>query len=412
MAQLNITLNQDEILELLAKNSGEAFKKLLQESLNSILQAESAEQLHATPYERTEERTDSRNGLRERNLNTRIGRITLKVPRHREQPFKTMIFENYSRSEAALVVGMAEMVVNGVSTRKVSQVMETLCGTSYSKSTVSELCKDLDKPVKEFRDRPLNGQYPFLTLDATYFKVRENHRIISKALMVALGTNQEGHREIIGFGVYPNESKETWKNFLLSLQKRGLSGLLLVTSDAHEGIRYALSQVYPNVPWQRCQFHFSKNISEKAPKKYQAGIRAELQEMFNCETVAEARKKRDSIIESYADVAESAMECLDKGFESSMSVMELPKPLRRFFRTSNHIERLNKELKRRSKVIGIFPNEASLLRLMGAVLEERSAVMQNGKAVYSRTTYDTLLKSETPAKLVLIAQEQQQLLKT
>ena len=412
MAQLNITLNQDEILELLAKNSGEAFKKLLQESLNSILQAESAEQLHATPYERTEERTDSRNGLRERNLNTRIGRITLKVPRHREQPFKTMIFENYSRSEAALVASMAEMVVNGVSTRKVSQVMETLCGTSYSKSTVSELCKDLDKPVKEFRDRPLNGQYPFLTLDATYFKVRENHRIISKALMVALGTNREGHREIIGFGVYPNESKETWKNFLLSLQKRGLSGLLLVTSDAHEGIRYALSQVYPNVPWQRCQFHFSKNISEKAPKKYQAGIRAELQEMFNCETVAEARKKRDSIIESYADVAESAMECLDKGFESSMSVMELPKPLRRFFRTSNHIERLNKELKRRSKVIGIFPNEASLLRLMGAVLEERSAVMQNGKAVYSRTTYDTLLKSETPAKLVLIAQEQQQLLKT
>lgn len=410
MAQLNITLNQDEILELLAKNSGEAFKKLLQESLNSILQAESAEQLHATPYERTEERTDSRNGLRERNLNTRIGRITLKVPRHREQPFKTMIFENYSRSEAALVASMAEMVVNGVSTRKVSQVMETLCGTSYSKSTVSELCKDLDKPVKEFRNRPLNGQYPFLTLDATYFKVRENHRIISKALMVALGTNQEGHREIIGFGVYPNESKETWKNFLLSLQKRGLSGLLLVTSDAHEGIRYALSQVYPNVPWQRCQFHFSKNISEKAPKKYQAGIRAELQEMFSCETVAEARKKRDSIIQSYADVAESAMECLDKGFESSMTVMELPKPLRRFFRTSNHIERLNKELKRRSKVIGIFPNEASLLRLMGAVLEERSAVMQNGKAVYSRTTYDTLLKSETPAKLLLIAQEQQRLL--
>lgn len=410
MAQLNITLNQDEILELLAKNSGEAFKKLLQESLNSILQAESAEQLHATPYERTEERTDSRNGLRERNLNTRIGRITLRVPRHREQPFKTMIFENYSRSEAALVASMAEMVVNGVSTRKVSQVMETLCGTSYSKSTVSELCKDLDKPVKEFRDRPLNGQYPFLTLDATYFKVRENHRIISKALMVALGTNQEGHREIIGFGVYPNESKETWKNFLLGLQKRGLSGLLLVTSDAHEGIRYALSQVYPNVPWQRCQFHFSKNISEKAPKKYQAGIRAELQEMFSCETVAEARKKRDSIIESYADVAESAMECLDKGFESSMTVMELSKPLRRFFRTSNHIERLNKELKRRSKVIGIFPNEASLLRLMGAVLEERSAVMQNGKAVYSRTTYDTLLKSETPAKLVLIAQEQRHLL--
>ena len=188
MAQLNITLNKDEILLLLAKNSGEAFKKLLQESLNSILLAESAEQLHAAPYERTEERTDSRNGNRERNLNTRIGRITLKVPRHRGQPFKTMIFENYNRSEAALVASMAEMVVNGVSTRKVSQFMETLRGTSYSKSAVSELCKDLDQSVKAFRDRPLNGHYPFLTLDATYFKVRENHRVISKAFMIAQGS--------------------------------------------------------------------------------------------------------------------------------------------------------------------------------------------------------------------------------
>ena len=410
MAQLNITLNQEEILLLLQNNSGEAFKKLLQESLNSILLAESTEQLHANPYERTEARTDSRNGTRERDLNTRIGQITLKVPRHREQPFKTMIFENYSRSEAALVACMVEMVVNGVSTRKVSQVVEALCGTSYSKSSVSELCKELDKSVKEFRERPLNGQYPFLTLDATYFKVRENHRVISKALMIAYGTKQSGHREIVGFGVYPNESKETWKDFLLSLQKRGLAGLLLVTSDAHEGIRYALSKVYPNVPWQRCQFHFSKNIADKAPKKYQAGIRAELQEMFNCETVEEARKKRDAILESYSDVAEAAMKCLDEGFESAMTVMELPKSLRKFFRTSNHIERLNKELKRRSKVIGIFPNEASLLRLMGAVLEERNEVIQNGKAIFSETTYNSLLKSTVPAKLVLAAQEQQRLL--
>ena len=417
MAQINITLNQDEITLnqdeiqlLLENNSGEAFRRLLQESLNSVLRAESAEQLHANPYERTEERTDCRNGVRERKLNTRIGSITLQVPRHRGQPFKTMIFENYSRSEAALVAGMAEMVVNGVSTRKVSQVMETLCGTGFSKSTVSELCKDLDKSVKEFRDRPLTGEYPFLTLDATYFKVREKHRILSKAFMIALGTDQDGHREIVGFGVYPNESRETWKEFLLNLQKRGLSGMLLVTSDAHEGIRYALGKVYPNVPWQRCQFHFSKNISEKAPKKYQAGIRAELQEMFNCETIAAARKKRDSILASYSDVAESAMRCLEEGFESSMTVMELPKSLRRFFRTSNHIERLNRELKRRSKVIGVFPNEASLLRLMGAVLEERNAVIQNGKAVFSKSTYGMLLESETPVKLALAAQEQQRLL--
>lgn len=410
MAQLNITLNQEEILQLLANNSGDAFKKLLQESLNSVLKAESAEQLQAAPYERTDGRTDSRNGTRERELTTRIGRITLRVPRHRNAPFKTMVFENYARSEAALVASMAEMVVNGVSTRKVSQVIETLCGSTCSKSAVSDLCKDLDKTVKEFKDRPLNGKYPFLTLDATYFKVRENHRIISKALMIAYATSEQGHREIVGFGVYANESSETWKEFLLSLQKRGLSGMLLVTSDAHEGLRNALAKVYPNVSWQRCQFHFSKNIADKTPKKYQAAVRAELQTMFHCKTIAEARRKRDEILSTYSDVAESAMLCLDEGFESAMSVMELPVHLRRFYRTSNHIERLNKELKRRSKVIGIFPNEASLLRLMGSVLIERNDVIQNTKAVFSAETYSRLMQSEVPVKLVAIAAEQQRLL--
>jgi putative transposase len=410
MAQLNITLNQEEILQLISENSGEAFKKLLQESLNSVLKAESASQLQAERYERTEGRTDSRNGTRERNLTTRIGQITLQVPRHRNQPFKTMVFENYSRSEAALIASMTEMVVNGVSTRKVSQVVETLCGTSYSKSAVSEVCKDLDAAVKEFRERPLTGRYPFLTVDATYFKVRENHRIISKALMIAFATSDQGHREIVGFGVYVNESKETWQNFLLSLQKRGLAGMIMITSDAHEGLRYALSEVYPNVPWQRCQFHFSRNIADKAPKKQQAGIRAELQEMFNCKTISEARRKKDEIIDSYSDVAEAAMTCLDEGFESAMTVMELPTYLRKFYRTSNHIERLNKELKRRSKVIGIFPNEASLLRLMGSVLIERNAVIQNTKAIFSAENCEKLMKSETLSKLVAIAAEQQRLL--
>ena len=260
MAQLNITLNQEEILQLLCNDRDEVFRKLLQDSLNCLLKAESAEQLKAAPYERSDERTDSRNGFRDRELKTRIGKIELHVPRHRNQPFKTMIFDNYSHSEAALIASMAEMVVNGVSTRKVAQVMETLCGTSYSKSTVSELCKDLDQKVEEFRNRPLTGSYPFLTIDATYFKVRENHRIISKAFMIAYGTNEQGHREILDFAVCENESKETWKTFLLRLRNRGLVNILMITSDAHEGIRDAISKVFPQVPWQRCQFHFSKNI--------------------------------------------------------------------------------------------------------------------------------------------------------
>ena len=410
MAQLNITLNQEEIQALLLEDQGEAFKKILQASLNKILQAESAEQLKAGPYERSEERTDSRNGSRDRDLNTRIGKITLHVPRHRNVPFKTLVFENYSRSEAALVASMAEMVVNGVSTRKVSRVMETLCGTSFSKSAVSEVCKDLDKAVNEFRTRPLEGDYPFLTVDATYFKVRENSRVISKAFMIAYGTNAEGHREILGFGVYANESGATWTDFLLGLKKRGLTGLLMITSDAHDGILNAIGKVFPTVPWQRCQFHFSRNITDKAPKKYQAGLRTELQELFNCKTLTEARKVRNRIMEDYRDVAESAVTCLDEGFESAMTVMLLPAWLRRFYRTSNQIERLNKELKRRSKVIGVFPNEDSVLRLMGSVLMERHDAIHAGLAVFSKESLAALMNSDVPAKLIVIAEEQQRLL--
>lgn len=411
MAQLNITLNQDEILQLLSDNRDDAFKKLLQSSLNAILKNESTAQLKAEPYERSEERTGSRNGFRERTLNTRIGSIVLSVPKHRDgEPFSTLVFDNYSRSEAALVACMAEMVVNGVSTRKVSTVMETLCGTSYSKSTVSEVCKKLDKSVNEFRERPLIGSYPFVTVDATYFKVRENKRVISKAFMIAYGTNDQGKREVLGFGVYRNESKETWKQFLQGLKDRGLKDVLMFTSDAHEGIISAISKVFPNVPWQRCQFHFSRNISDKVPKKYQAGIRSELQEMFNAETIEEARRKRDEIISDYREIADSAMTCLDEGFESSMTVMTLPKHLRKYYRTSNHIERLNKELKRRSKAVGIFPNEESLIRLMGSVLIEINDGLAIRKCIFTTKTYQELIASDVPVTLINIAVEQRNLL--
>lgn len=376
MAQLNITLNQDEILQLLSDNRDDAFRKLLQESLNSLLQVESAQQLGAERYERTQERTDSRNGSRERQLKTRIGTIDLKVPRHRDVPFKTLIFDNYSRNEAAMVSTMAEMVVNGVSTRKVSIVMETLCGTTYSKSAVSEVCKELDVSVEEFKNRPLTGNYPFLTVDATYFKTRNNHRIVSKALMIAYATRDDGFREIVGFELYDNESKETWRAFFESLKERGLSGVEMITSDAHEGIRYAICSVFPEVPWQRCQTHFSRNILDKSPKKHQSAIHARLNDMYNAKSIEDARNIRDELLDEYADVAPVAMECLDNGFESTMTVMALPATLRRQHRTSNHIERLNKELKRRSNVIGVFLDEKSIIRVIGSVLVEQNQLAQ------------------------------------
>ncbi|WP_373730646.1 IS256 family transposase [Bacteroides heparinolyticus] len=411
MAQLNITLNQEEILQLIASDRNDAFVKLLQASLNCILKAESTEQLKAEPYERTEERTGSRNGFRDRPLTTRIGKITLKVPKHRNgEAFKTIVFDTYCRSEAALVITMAEMCVNGVSTRKVSQIMETLCGKSFSKSTVSEACKELDEKVKEFRERPLTVDYPFLTIDATYFKVRENARVISKALMIAYATNSEGRREIIGFDVYRNESKETWNAFLKSMKARGLNGVKMITSDAHEGMIDAISKQFPDVPWQRCQFHFSRNIIQKTPVKYQKGLAGELQEMFNCKTIEEARRRRDEIIADYKEVADEAMTCLDDGFEAAMTVMVFPKYLHKYFRTSNQIERLNRELKRRSKVIGIFPSEESLIRLMGAVLMERDEYIASSRCVFKASTLQKMMGADLPLKLVKIAKEQRDLL--
>lgn len=410
MAQINITLNQNEILQLLSEDRDKAFLRVLEDSLNSILKVESLEQLHAAPYERSEERTDSRNGFRNRDLKTRIGKITLAVPRHRNRPFKTMVFENYSRSEAALVAGMAEMVVNGVSTRKVSKVIETLCGTSVSKSSVSEVCKDLDQVVEEFKNRPLVAPYPFLNIDATYFKVRENNRVISKAMMVAFATSDAGRREIIGFETYNNESKETWTHFLQQLKKRGLSGVLMITSDSHDGIIHAINQVFPDVPWQRCQYHFAKNITDKVPKKYQVGIASELSAMFNSRTITEARNIRDQIVEDYKDLAESAMNCLEEGFESAMTVMTLPPKIRRYFRTTNHIERLNRELKRRSKVIGIFPNEASLIRLIGSVLVEQNGLSLLKKVIFTKESYRSMVGNDLLSKLQIIAREQINLL--
>ena len=408
MAQLNITLNQEEILLLLSGNRDDAFKELLQESLNSILKAESEEQLGAEPYERSENRRDVRNGSRERQLMTRVGTLTLNVPRHRNQPFKTLVFENYSRSEAALVATMAEMVVSGVSTRKIARVMETLCGTTFSKSTVSEVCKDLDRDVRAFRERPLREEYPFVMVDGTYFKVREDRRIISKVLLVAVATKADGAREVLGFDVYESENKLSWMDFFQSLRKRGLSSPQMITSDAHESIAYAISQIFPDTPWQRCQTHFSRNIMDASPKKYAEAIRSALSDMYNCPTTAMARKMRDTIIEEYRDVAEKAMNILDDGFESVMTVMALPKEMRRFLRTSNHLERLNLELKRRSKVIGIFPNTASLLRLMGSVLmEENKALLETRKARFSERE-----RAALPAcreELQRIAREQRKL---
>lgn len=409
MAQLNITLDQEEILRLLSDSDGAAFRELLQTSVNAVLRAESDEQIGATRYERSRERIDSRNGTRERPLTTRLGTIELTVPRHRNVPFKTLVFENYKRSEASLVTTMAEMVVAGVSTAKVGRVMEEICGRSFSKQAVSEACKELDSAVEAFRTRRIEGDYLFVMADATYVKVREDHRIVSKALLIAIGLKRDGRKEVLGFDVAEAETAQTWRAFFEMLRVRGLKGMRMFTSDAHEGLAAALQDAYPDVPWQRCQAHFARNISDKAPKRLQAGLRSELTEMFNCPNIAEARRRRDEIIEDYSEAAPEAVECLDAGFDDAMTVMELPETMRRCTRTSNYLERLNREVKRRSKVVGIFPGEGSVTRLLGALLmEENDRWAGMGKIYYKTACAELDARTDV---LVRIARTQRDLRK-
>jgi len=408
MAQLNITLDQDEVLRLLGDDSGNAFRVLLQETLNAVLRAESAEQLRAQPYERTAERTDSRNGTRTRPLTTRVGGIELVVPRHRNVPFKTLVFENYKRSEAALVTAMAEMVVAGVSTAKVGRVMEEICGKSFSKQSVSEACAELDDAVEAFRSRPL-GRYLFVMADATYLKVRVDHRIVSRALLIAIGFTEGGTKEIIGVALAEGETKATWVAFLRSLRERGLGGLEMFTSDAHEGLTAALQEVFPDVPWQRCQAHFMRNITDAAPKKWREGLRTELSTLFNSPTIDDARRHKANVMADYADLAPDAMSVLDSGFDDAMTVMLLPEAMRRPMRTSNYIERLNREVKRRTKAIGIFPSESSALRLAGAFLMEENDRWSAKRKLYYRPAVREL-KEKRP-ELLKVAKMQRELAK-
>ena len=410
MTQVNITLSHEEVLQVLSGDRDDAFKLLIERILNAVMLAESEQQLGASMHERTEDRQDYRNGIRERILNTRIGSLTLEVPRHRNQPFHTMVFENYQRSEASLIATMVQMVIAGVSTRKVSKVVETLCGTSFSKSTVSELCKKLDSEINAFKTRPLNmNDAPFLMVDATYFKAREDHRIVSKAFLVALAITSDGSREIVGFDVFDAEDNYSWQTFFKDLKTRGLDGVHMVISDAHKSILRAVAKTYPDAAWQRCQVHFIRNILDETPTRFKEGLKTELRMMFNASTIDEARSIRDEIISDYSPVAAKAVDILEKGFEDAMTVMLLPEWMRTKLRSSNWIERLNREFKRRSDVIQIFPNAASILRLMGAVAIEYNDQMSIKQRVFTENTFNRI-KVEVIPKLKDIASTQQALL--
>ncbi len=388
MARINVSI-KTEILKGLFTSNGkdEAFARLMEEIFNQVLEAEATEKLGAEYYERNKLRKGYRNGHRERSLNTRIGELKLSVPRLRSGEFSPELFKRYQRSEQALLLTMMEMVVNGVSTRKVKRITEELCGESFSKSTVSNLVKSMDPYIEAFRNRELNKRYPFLIVDGIYTKVRENGRVRSKGILIATGINEEGIREVVGFTISDTETENSWREFFQGLKARGLKQVDIVVSDAHGGLRKALKKEFHNVTFQRCQTHFAKNISDNTPKKMQKEVMLDLHRLYNAMDMEEARMYLDRIIVKYGKRLPKIADMIEEHFDEITAVMSLPEKYRKRLRTTNSLERLNEELRRRERVIRIFPNEESAIRMMGALLMEYNEQWMSGKKYFDMTEY-------------------------
>lgn len=388
MTQYQINLDSELLHQLFLGNSKDAgVSALLESVLNQVLKAQASEQLAAEKYERTEERLGYRNGTYPHTLTTRVGKLTLHVPRFRDGKFSTELFSRYQRSEQALVLALMEMVINGVSTRKVTQVTEELCGTEFSKSTVSDLCKRLDPIVTAWNHRPLKEEYPFLIVDALYIKVREDGRVRSRGVMIATGINQEGYRELIGMMIGDTESEATWGEFFSHLKQRGLHGVEMITSDHHGGLVRAVRQHLQGVTWQRCQTHFMRNILDATPKALKSEVKAHVRAIFEAADIQTARTLLKQTADIFESTAPKAMSTLEDGFDDATSVLMLPPEYRKRTRTTNAVERLNSEIRRRERVIRIFPNRESALRLLGALLMEQDEKWASGKKYFDMKEY-------------------------
>jgi transposase-like protein len=289
----------------------------------------------------------------------------------RNQNFSIDFLKNYKRQDQGLIVGIAEMYVQGVSTRNVSKVTNILFGESISKSTVSEMCKQLDPIVDEFRNRPLESVYPFVIIDAIYLKVRENNTVVSKALYVAIGVNREGFREIIGLMVADQEDEQNYRRFFQSWKSRGLEHILYIVSDNHQGLKNAITKEWTKAIWQRCQTHFSRNMLDVSPKKAHSTVSEHLSNIYNAPNLNEARAMKEVAVTELIEIAPKAATLLDDCFDQIVQVFALPAKLRKKMRTSNSIERQNEEIRKRARPIRIFPNEPSVYRTIGMLLLEQ-----------------------------------------
>ena len=386
MAGYQLTVDGETLVELFTRS--EAMAELVEQIVNQVLAAQASEQLQAAPYERTGGRQGYRNGIRERTLTTRVGTLTREVPRLRGQRFETELFARYQRSEQALLATLVEMVVMGVSTRKVKSVVEELCGSEVSRSTVSELCKRLDPVVSAWNERDLSAQsYPFVLVDALVIKVRQEGRVRTQSLLLATGINAIGYREVLGLQIGDSETEATWGGFFRWLKQRGLGGVDLVTSDDHRGLVNALRTHFQGASWQRCQTHLTRNLCDACPKAVWTELHPRLRLLFTAPDEATARRLLAELLTEFGTRAPKAMELLEAAFDDAIAVLALPAAYRPRLRTTNGVERLNEEIRRRERVVRIFPNLAAAQRLLGAVLQEIDEAWTTGHRYFDMRAY-------------------------
>lgn len=387
---MTTTKNSMTVGELVGKLLGEGnpdfLKGALVAMLKEVMAVEVGHLVGAEPHERSTERTTQRNGYRERRFDTRVGTVDLEIPKLRTGSYFPSFLEPRCRSEEALLNVIQEAYVNGVSTRKVKDLVQALGVDGVSKSEVSRICAALDEQVEAFRSRPLTKAYPYLWLDATHLKVREAGRVVSNAVVVAYGLNEEGYREVLGVSVGASENETFWMEFLRSLVERGLTGVQLAISDAHKGLKNAIAAVLTGAAWQRCTVHFMRNVQGKVSKAAQGVVTASVRTIFSQPDRKSAIEQLERMSETLKAKYPQVADMLDEAQEDILAYMHFPEAHWRQIRSTNLLERLNREIQRRADVVGIFPNPAAALRLIGMVLAEQNDEWQLGRRYMSLET--------------------------
>lgn len=394
----NITLDVTQMKSVLMEQK-DFLAPVVQEAVQAILELEMEECLQAGKHERCEGRLGYRSGYYRRRLITRVGTIVLRVPQDRAGHFSTQVFEQYQRSEKALVAALAQMYVQGVSTRKVAVITEELCGHEFSASSISTITARLDAQLEQFSRRALTEAFPYVVVDARYERVREGGVIVNRAILIALGIDWEGRRQVLAVEYASRESQQSWREFLVQLKARGLTGVQFVVSDDHPGLKAALAEVLPGAWWQRCYVHFLRNALDYLPRKADDDCLQELRWMYERRNGEEARRDLKQWLEKWNGKYPKLCAWVETNIEETWTFYRLPLAHHKHLKSTNLLERFNQEIKRRTLVVRIFPDEASCLRLVRAVAAEQHEEWMEGSRYLNA---DLLREQIKPMKTTMV----------